>query len=468
MVTNVSSPFALTNVRRFIAFRALYNARFYYPVFTILFLDYGLTIEQFALLNTVWAATIVLAEVPSGALADLIGRKRLLVTTSSLMIAEMLLLSFVPLGNSTLIFMVFLLNRILGGLGEALASGADEAMAYDTLVAHGDPEDWPRVLDIQMRVQNIAYMVTMTLGALVYAPDTVNGILHWFGLETDFSQQVTMRFPIYCTLVLAVLSLITTLGMKDPAVGRTVAAQQTNIRQKIADASRLTLSAGSWILHTPLALAVILFGMSFDHVLRMLVTMTSQYYRVIDLPEASFGLIGSGIALIGLIVPRIAREMVTRLQPMTNVLWVTGLALASLWGLPLFVPYFGVIPMVLVFVTMMLTSFFTSTYLNRITESHQRATVLSFKGLAFNAAYGLIGIFFAMLIARLRHGVVAEHLQRSFSSVEDEAFRRSVTWFPWYLTGVLVLVFLFCWVHFRRSGKTATLNMKGVKNERSI
>jgi hypothetical protein len=70
MASPPSSPFALSNVRRFIAFRAFFNARFYYPVFTILFLDYGLTIEQFALLNTVWAFTIVLAEVPSGALAD--------------------------------------------------------------------------------------------------------------------------------------------------------------------------------------------------------------------------------------------------------------------------------------------------------------------------------------------------------------------------------------------------------------
>lgn len=82
------------------------------PGFITLFLlfcfsNYGLTLEQFSLLNTVWAFTIVLAEVPSGALADLIGRKRLLVTTSLLMIAEMLVLGFVPLGNSSLIFIAF-------------------------------------------------------------------------------------------------------------------------------------------------------------------------------------------------------------------------------------------------------------------------------------------------------------------------------------------------------------------------
>ncbi|MHC4487510.1 MAG: MFS transporter, partial [Planctomycetota bacterium] len=74
-----TSPFKIRNIRLFIAFRVFFNCRFYYPVFTILFLDYGLSLEQFALLNAAWAATIVLLEVPSGALADTQGRRNLLV-----------------------------------------------------------------------------------------------------------------------------------------------------------------------------------------------------------------------------------------------------------------------------------------------------------------------------------------------------------------------------------------------------
>jgi len=96
---SVSFLYAIPNIRLFIAFRILFNARFYYPVFTILFLDYGLSLEQFAVLNTVWAVTIVLAEVPSGALADLLGRRLLLIVISLLMIAEMALIAFVPLGD---------------------------------------------------------------------------------------------------------------------------------------------------------------------------------------------------------------------------------------------------------------------------------------------------------------------------------------------------------------------------------
>jgi MFS family permease len=443
------SPFALSNVRRFIAFRAFFNVRFYYPVFTILFLDYGLTIEQFALLNTVWAFTIVLAEVPSGALADLIGRKRLLVTTSLLMIVEMLLLAFIPLGNSSLIFSTFLLNRILSGFAEALASGADEAMAYDTLVAAGDPEDWPRVLDIQMRVRNCSYIIAMTIGALVYDPGTVNSALHWLGMQITLDQQVTMRFPIYLTLGLGILSLVTTLGMHDPVIEKSNTIVATGAFKKAQHVSRITLMAGAWILQTPMALAVILFGMSIDHILRMLVTMTSQYYRIIDLPEASFGLIGSGIAMLGLVVPRIARAMVKHFRPIVNVCWVTGLAMVSLWGLTFFIPILGMLPMALVFVTMMFTSFFTSHYLNRIAEPHQRATILSYKGLVFNAAYGVIGLLYAGVITKLRDDVHEISPGLSTPLIENEAFRLSISYFPWYFVLMFFLVTAICLLHFR-------------------
>ncbi len=447
-----TSPFSLSNVRRFIAFRAFFNCRFYYPVFTILFLDYGLTIEQFALLNTVWAFTIVLAEVPSGALADLIGRKRLLTATAWLMIAEMLLLSFVPLGNSKLIFTVFLVNRILSGLAEALASGADEAMAYDTLIAKGNPDDWPKVLDIQMRVRNFFYIITMTIGALVYDPGTVNMVLHWFGLQIELSQEVTMRFPIYLTLLLGVLSLLTTQGMHDPVPVKKPDSNQSNW-QRVKEVSHITLQAGKWIMHTPMALAIILFGMSFDHVLRMLVTLNSPYYRSIELPEASFGLIGSAVALIGLLIPRIARAMSEHFHILTNVAVVIVLAFISLCGIVLFIPYYGMLPMILVFVTMMLTSFFTSIYLNKIAKAEQRATILSYKGLAFNAAYGIIGILYGGLIVSLRGELQQVAVPLSNEIIEDKAFALSLGYFPGYLAIILLLVSLICFFHFRFFGK---------------
>jgi len=95
---------AKRNVRLFIVFRTLFNARFCYPIFAIIFLDFGLSIEQFALLNVIWAITIILAEVPFGALSDLFGRKKLLLFTSVLMVGEMAIWAFAPNSDPTVLF----------------------------------------------------------------------------------------------------------------------------------------------------------------------------------------------------------------------------------------------------------------------------------------------------------------------------------------------------------------------------
>ncbi len=83
---------ARRNVRAFTLFRMFFSARFYYPIYALLFLDYGLTLEQFGVMSVCWAATIVLLEVPAGALAEALGRSKLLVATGILMVLEMAVL----------------------------------------------------------------------------------------------------------------------------------------------------------------------------------------------------------------------------------------------------------------------------------------------------------------------------------------------------------------------------------------
>ena len=446
--TTQSSPFAVQNIKLFIAFRVFFNARFYYPVFTILFLDFGLTIEQFALLNTVWAITIVCAEVPSGALADILGRKNLIVTTSLLMVLELSLLAFVPLGNGTLIFWAFLFNRVLSGLAEAMASGADEAIAYDTLVDEGLQDNWPKVLSVQMRVRSIASIATMTLGALAYDPKAVSAIFSWFGFNLILDQQTTMRFPIYFTLILALFATVTAFKMVEAKP-----EESSTTRFKTGAAFKKTMEAGTWIWRTPFAFVIILFGMYFDHILRMIVTMTSQYFRLINLPEASFGAIGSAIALLGLVTPKIAEYMAEQYNPKTNMFIVFGISIIGLTGLTGFYPYWGLIPVAFIFIGLTFVSFFTSHYLNQITESHQRATVLSFKGLAFNLAYGFIGFVFASLIATLKRGNINDHPDWSTEKIADLAFINGIGYFPWYGAFGFILIITFSWWHLRSTSK---------------
>ncbi len=400
-----------------------------------------MTLQQFALLNVAWAATIVLLEVPSGALADTVGRRNLLVLTGVLMVIEMVLLCFAPRGNPGLLFAIFLVNRVLSGAAEASASGADEAIAYDTLKEEGDIKDWPRVLEKQMRVQSIAFIIAMSLGAAVYDPDLMQRMANWLGFSFQLNQDITLRIPPFLTLLMAILTLLTALRMREP--GRQNYQTNAGRGTSIAEAFKLTLTAGKWILKTPFALVIILAGLLFDNCIRMIVTLNSQYYRLIELPEAIFGLIGSGLSILGLVSPRLARSLVQKHSPGFNLRVMTGLTMIGLIGMTFFWPIIGLLPVILLVGVIYLQNFFQSHYLNRITSSHQRATVLSFKGLSFNFAYGVIGVLYSLLLARLRLQVGAAQPDVVSSQLENLVFIKSIAWFPGYflLTMLAVLVF---------------------------
>lgn len=450
MPENSLSPYRINNVRLFILFRVLFNARFYYPVFSILFLDFGLTLSQFAVLNAVWAATIVLCEVPSGALADTIGRRNLLVFAGVLMVVEIGLWAFVPRANLTLLFWVFVLNRVLSGMAEAAASGADEALAYDSLQREGNVDDWGRVLERQVQVQSIGFVIAMTLGGAIYDPQLMQKGVDLLGLELTVTRETTLRLPIYLTLATAVLTLLTTLGMKETKPGR---GQGVSLSESpVGESFRLVWNAGCWIFRTPFVLGIILFGLLYDSVTRMLLTMASQYYRLIEIPEAFFGVLGSCLAFLGFVTPGIARRLVAQRSPLFNLSLTALLMLAGLAGMTRAWPLVGIFPALLLFASLYMIGFFLSHYLNRATASELRATVLSFKGLFLNLGYGGIGLLYSLLLAYLRTGFAGGAELQETELLKNEIFHASLPWFFWYYSLCLV-VLLCCFYKYLRRQK---------------
>lgn len=456
------SPFELLNVRLFIAFRATFNTRFYYPVFAILFLDFGLTLEQFAMFNAAWAATIVLLEVPSGAWADIYGRKSLLVLAGALMVAEMVLLCFAPRNGGAVLFTMFLCNRILSGTAEAAASGADEALAYDTLKKEGMEKEWPLVLERQIRVRSMASIAAMSLGAAVYDPALMQRVAGWIGLNMQLPREMTLRLPLFLTMIMALWTLSIALRMreKDGTVEDRYSTEKRGLGSAI-DALRLTLGAGHWILYTPFALVIILAGLLFDSLLRIIITLSSQYYMIIHLPVATFGLITSLMSAAGLFIPGLSRLLVQRYSPAFN-LGVMGLiTFLGLTGLVFVFPIAGIIPMIFVISVLFMNGFFVSHYLNRITGSNQRATVLSFKGLSFNLAYGLMGLLYSLLLSLLRQQRTGVNPVPQGIELENFVFVKSLFYFPFCFVLLFICLLLFSRWKLRLKGESRMMNEAG-------
>jgi MFS family permease len=433
---------AWRNVRSFTLFRVFFSARFYYPVYALLFLDYGLTLGQFGLLNGIWAATIVLLEVPSGALADTIGRRRLLVVAGVCMLLEMAVLLIAPIGGGGWLFALFALNRVLSGAAEAAASGADEALAYDSLKAAGLESKWGLVLERVQRDTSLAFFFAMTIGAAVYDPQMINAVLHFVGASFSVEQSQLIKLPILLTFFSGIVVFWMALRMKEPPV-----ETQRSVRETLALSWQQTGSAARWIWATPLPFAIILAAMVIDSVVRQFLTLASEYWNVIDLPIASYGLIGSGMALMGLFVPRIARLLAERSTPLKNFLLTVGAVFIGLLGLGFAIPVWGIVPAIFLYASIQLTGFFVSRYLNEVAPSEQRATVLSFRGLSTNFSYGAVSMMYSGLIVWLQSKAGGDV---SGDAAQDALFVDSLQWFPWYFLFSVVLVFV---LHRLRFGK---------------
>ncbi len=449
MAAGFKTPFDIPDIRWFIAFRVFFNSRFYYPVFTILFLDFGLTVAQFSVLNAVWAATIVLAEVPSGAVADIIGRKRLLNFAAGVMIVEIGIISFMPRIDPLLIFSVFLVNRVLSGLAEAAASGADEALAYDSLQQAGMADQWGRVLEVLMRYQAIGFVIAMTTGAAVYDPHLMGRVADLMGLGGVLTQEVTMRFPLYLTFVLALLAFVSTLKMTEPEQGE-AASSDRSVKQTLV----VTLNAGVWIVKTRFVLWVMLFGMLLDGTIRMVITLSSQYYRMIAIPESIFGIMGSVVALLGVVVPKFARQIAENRSPRAALAVTAGLAVTGLVAMNGFWPWVGIVPALVTFAAMNFTGFFVSFYVNRETDSLQRATVLSFKGLCYNISYGFLGVAYALVLKRAKTGLEPVG-KMSSEMLENQVFVDTFFWFPLFFTAGFLVLAAVCAIHYTRRGRSS-------------
>jgi MFS family permease len=434
MATLEAVQIAQRNVCAFTVFRMFFSARFYYPVYALLFLDYGLSLQQFGILNGVWAATIVLLEVPSGALADTIGRRRLLLASGVLMVLEMAVLLMAPIDGGGLLFALFVLNRVLSGAAEAAASGADEALAYDSLQAAGQEGRWGHVLEKVQRNTSLAFFVAMMTGAAVYDAALVNAVFSFFGCAMRVEPEQLIKLPIGLSFMSALVVLAMALRMQEAPLGK-----HASVRAALWRSWQQSRATSLWIWGTPLPFGIILAAMILDSVVRQFLTLASEYWRVIDLPIGSYGLIGSGMALMGLLVPRVARLMAERHSPLKNFLCLCVAVLLGLCGIGLAVPYLGILPALFLYAGIQFTGYFVSRYLNEVAPADQRATVLSFRGLSTNLTYGAVSLLYAGLVLAIAESSSGQDEQATQSLV----FVESLAWLPWYFSFSVLAVFLF-------------------------
>jgi MFS family permease len=123
-----NSPSLRGNFWKVYAYRFLSDFWLIAPILVPYYQANGLSATQVFVVQAIYAASLMTLEIPSGYLADVIGRKNTLVLGSVMLPIGLLVYA---LSNT---FQGFVAAEIILGAAGAMRSGADSALMYDTLI----------------------------------------------------------------------------------------------------------------------------------------------------------------------------------------------------------------------------------------------------------------------------------------------------------------------------------------------
>ena len=192
--------------------------------------------------------------------------------------------------------------------------------------------------------------------------------------------------------------------------------------------------------------------MVLDNVIRQFLTIGAAYWKVIELPLATFGLVASGMSLMGVFVPYFAKILADKRSVRENFFFLSVILVIGLFGIGEVIPYWGILPAAMLYFTMQCMNFLVSVYLNKEAASEDRATVLSFRSLSTNLSYGAASLLYSGLIAWIQQQGTAPTIKGRKMAEQDAIFVEAIGWFPWYFLATVVLMITF---YLFRFGKKA-------------
>lgn len=149
-------------LRRFCLYGFLKNQMYFEPFLILAFLDKGLSFTAIGTLVAVRSVCTNLMEIPSGAIADTLGRRRSLIASFAAYAISFACFAF---GTG---FLTFLPAMVLFAIGEAFRTGTHKAILFDWLTRLGRKDDKVRVYGITRSWSKIGSAVSVIVAAGIY------------------------------------------------------------------------------------------------------------------------------------------------------------------------------------------------------------------------------------------------------------------------------------------------------------
>lgn len=323
----------------------------------------GMSLTQLGLLETIFHITSFLMEVPTGAIADIFGRKKSRISGRVFSLISVVIL--LAADN----FLWFAISFVFTALSYNLESGAGDALIYDSLKEIGEEDKYMQISGKKEVFYQFAGVVSFLAGGYMA------------------SRSYGTAFAI--TIIIGAAALLQSFGFKEPSVGRRhEAGEKGNVFIKQLTESIQVVKNNPRISFLIIFTEIILtFGTSLFYYLQ-------NFLKGAGYNEAAIGLIyASAFLMSALTAPQVHR--MERVVKERGILFIAPLlTVGCIWGIA-FSRYHYVF-FILLMITEEIVYVAMSDYINKMIPSENRATILSFSSMVFSffmiTLFPLIGL----------------------------------------------------------------------------
>lgn len=340
----------------------------------------GMTLTQLGLLETIFHITSFAMEVPTGAVADIFGRKisRILGRILSLVSVILLLVA-----NS---FLWFAISFIFTALSYNLESGAGDALVYDSLKEIGEEHSYMKILGRKELFYQVARVISFSFG----------------GYLATKSYNVAFLL----TIIIAIITILQSLTFIEPTIGKVT----SKLQHKNVFIEQLKSSVRV-IKNTPKVGFLIIFTEIIMAFCTCIFFYLQIYLKGNGYSEGVIGIIYAISSLTSALVSTQVYLIEKKIKEQRLLLIIPFITIGCIWGIAL--SKFHYVFFVLLMVSEGIIYVSISDYINKMIPSENRATILSFTSMAFSffmitlfPFIGLIGDRYSLTTAFKSLGVL--------------------------------------------------------------
>ncbi len=333
------------------------------PILMLFYLDFGLTNKQAFQLKAVYSIAIVIFEIPSGYIADVLGRRTTLILGAFL---GTMGFAFYIIGNG---FFWFMIAEITLGIGQSFISGADSALLYDSLKYNQLENKYLRYEGINTSIGNFSEAFGAILGGAL--------------------AEISLRTPFYWQTGIAFLAIPAALTLVEPP--------SVSIRQKPGMSDIVRIIKYSLITNRHLRWNLVYSSLIGATTLTMAWVYQLQLHAM-GYNEFKIGATATALNLLLGFVTLWSYRVENYMKPKTIIRITTliitgGFVAAGLSNTPLMF----LIILIGFYSARGIATPVLKDYINRLTTSDIRATVLSIRSLIIRAFFAIIAPFFGWM-----------------------------------------------------------------------